>query len=878
MAAGHLRADVNPPPSQPANAVSPPYAAATINAPFPDNVYGADHGGGTLALAYPYLSPFGLTDHSRGVVTYHCAAFSPRNSEGVYGLDVWLEQQDGAGNWSAAGLHGGVPDQGTAYQPVNTPNPGPSAAYTFTWTFNQTPLPAQTNFRVFVYVYLYNQGGGSQGNFYVASTLGTVTTGAGDPPRIGWTSPFGSVNPTQVAAGQQYTISADAQDDNGDLVTVSINKNGQPFAYAGGGNGSSGNSQNPTSDSPGTETFTARAGDAAGQQTSVISWTVTVAKAGQAAVSSANASLTYYTTAFTPAYAGGSGTGGWQFVIGGATNWTGGVDSNTGTELSPSNAWSGSWTPSAPGAYTFWVVRDGDANVNPSAISSAYTLTVTPAAPVGAFDGIAPTAGAPGQTVSGSGWAADAQVGAALSQVQITVDGGANGTLAATLGGSRPDVQAANLGGGHWSPANLTPSGWSFSLATTGLGLGTHTLTAVAYDNAYGVSAVLGSKTFTLSATATTFTAAPLVLTYSGSRQSPALASSPAAAVTSGSYAISGTAAATAVGAYAFTVTANGSYTGSNLIHWIINTAGQAPVFISPVSAAITAGQSVNFTASGGSGTGNFTWSGAAAGSGPSATVGFSTPGTYSVSVTKAGDTNYQASSPATATVTVAVPSYTLTTYAVGNGSVTPGGTYPANTVLSVFATPGTNASFAGWTGSLSSGSNPLGITLTGNLTIYGNFFSLQSQTIAFSPPASAFYPGAAIGLSATATSGLPVSFALLSGPATLSGNQLALTGTGVVAVRASQSGNATWLPAPSVDRSITVNALTTIARLRFNPLGHDARVTAGRPGDALSPLWTDPTGLLNSPWPSFANPASLPPASVSFALPAPPAAPVQSR
>ncbi|MEK7253165.1 MAG: hypothetical protein AAB316_00340, partial [Bacteroidota bacterium] len=62
--------------------------------------------------------------------------------------------------------------------------------------------------------------------------------------------------------------------------------------------------------------------------------------------------------------------------------------------------------------------------------------------------------------------------------------------------------------------------------------------------------------------------------------------------------------------------------------------------------------------------------------------------------------------------------------------------------------------------------------------------------------------------LSATATSGLPVSFAIVSGPATISGNTVTLTGsTGTVTVRATQAGNASWNPATPVDRSFTVSA-----------------------------------------------------------------------
>lgn len=62
------------------------------------------------------------------------------------------------------------------------------------------------------------------------------------------------------------------------------------------------------------------------------------------------------------------------------------------------------------------------------------------------------------------------------------------------------------------------------------------------------------------------------------------------------------------------------------------------------------------------------------------------------------------------------------------------------------------------------------------------------------------------ITLQATASSGLPVSFELVEGPATINGNLLTLTGeTGVVRLKATQAGNATWLPAPDVIKSFEV-------------------------------------------------------------------------
>ena len=62
------------------------------------------------------------------------------------------------------------------------------------------------------------------------------------------------------------------------------------------------------------------------------------------------------------------------------------------------------------------------------------------------------------------------------------------------------------------------------------------------------------------------------------------------------------------------------------------------------------------------------------------------------------------------------------------------------------------------------------------------------------------------ITLQASASSGLPVSFEMIEGPATISGNVLALTGEeGIVKFKATQSGNATWLPAPEVVKTFEV-------------------------------------------------------------------------
>ena len=79
------------------------------------------------------------------------------------------------------------------------------------------------------------------------------------------------------------------------------------------------------------------------------------------------------------------------------------------------------------------------------------------------------------------------------------------------------------------------------------------------------------------------------------------------------------------------------------------------------------------------------------------------------------------------------------------------------------------------------------------------------------------------ITLEATASSGLPVSFEMREGPSTIDGNVLTLTGeTGVVKLKATQAGNANWLPAPDVVKSFEV----------VDPYAYDPEVTIRRPYD----------------------------------------------
>jgi hypothetical protein len=88
------------------------------------------------------------------------------------------------------------------------------------------------------------------------------------------------------------------------------------------------------------------------------------------------------------------------------------------------------------------------------------------------------------------------------------------------------------------------------------------------------------------------------------------------------------------------------------------------------------------------------------------------------------------------------------------------------------------------------------------------------AQALAFDPPAPVTLAASPVRLVATANSGLSVSFTVVSGPATVVGDLLTLTGEGTVVVRAGQGGDEQFLPAPPVQREITVLATPTPLRL----------------------------------------------------------------
>jgi uncharacterized delta-60 repeat protein len=81
-----------------------------------------------------------------------------------------------------------------------------------------------------------------------------------------------------------------------------------------------------------------------------------------------------------------------------------------------------------------------------------------------------------------------------------------------------------------------------------------------------------------------------------------------------------------------------------------------------------------------------------------------------------------------------------------------------------------------------------------------------SNQTIDFNLPASVPYTTSTVVLAATATSDLPITYAIVSGPGLIAGNVLSFTGSGLVTVSANQPGDARFNAAAEVQRSVNAS------------------------------------------------------------------------
>ncbi|QNF34405.1 hypothetical protein HUW51_17365 [Adhaeribacter swui] len=99
-----------------------------------------------------------------------------------------------------------------------------------------------------------------------------------------------------------------------------------------------------------------------------------------------------------------------------------------------------------------------------------------------------------------------------------------------------------------------------------------------------------------------------------------------------------------------------------------------------------------------------------------------------------------------------------------------------------------------------------------------------KRQTITFNPILYKTLSDSPFSLSAKSSSGLPVSFSILSGPATIKDNTVTLTGLGTVSIKASQAGNNIYNAAFEVSQVFLVEAATPFAKLWDKTFGGSFR------------------------------------------------------
>jgi len=229
-------------------------------------------------------------------------------------------------------------------------------------------------------------------------------------------------------------------------------------------------------------------------------------------------------------------------------------------------------------------------------------------------------------------------------------------------------------------------------------------------------------------------------------------------------------------------------------------------------------------------------------------TLSITGAGTVVVTATQAGTATYAAATPVVVTITVAKAplSVVVTNQAMfaGNAVPTLTGTFTGvvngDNITVTYATTGTSSSPAGTypiTATLvDPGSRLANYTVTntpGTLTITAN-----AQTITFpSLPTSVVYGAGPYTLSATASSGLTVTYTF-TGPATLTGSTLAITGAGTVTVTASQTGNNIYAAATPITQTITV------AKAPLSVVVNNQSMLAGATVPTLTGTFT---GVVNS-------------------------------
>lgn len=313
-------------------------------------------------------------------------------------------------------------------------------------------------------------------------------------------------------------------------------------------------------------------------------------------------------------------------------------------------------------------------------------------------------------------------------------------------------------------------------------------------------------RTINVTKASATVTLGSLSATYDGSAKSVGTSTTPSGLTVNVTYDGSAT-APTNAGSYAVQATIDdANYAGSATGTLVISKANQTITFTNPgpqtlggapisMSASSTSGLPITFTLDSGSATltGN--------------TLTLTATGSITVTASQSGNANYNAATSVQHSFNVSAQAATVT---LGSLSATYDGSPKSATATTLPADLNVTFTYDGSsTPPTDAGSYEVVATIvdttysgstTGTLVI-----GKADQTITFNAPADQAYSTTPITLGGTASSGLTVSYSIQSGPATVSGNSITLTGAGTVVVQANQSGNSNYNAAPAVTRSFAV-------------------------------------------------------------------------
>ena len=173
--------------------------------------------------------------------------------------------------------------------------------------------------------------------------------------------------------------------------------------------------------------------------------------------------------------------------------------------------------------------------------------------------------------------------------------------------------------------------------------------------------------------------------------------------------------------------------------------------------------------------------------------------------------------------------------------------TYTSNGSVTLTATPASDSTFVSWSSNVTCDPNPnkgCTVKMDQNQNVVATFnkkATKQDQTITFAALGGKTYGDADFGVSATASSGLSVTF-IASGPCTVTSGTVHISAAGSCTVTAQQAGNASYNPAPDVSRSFTIapKSATVTANAKSKTYGDDnpaldAAVTGAVNGDTIA-------------------------------------------